>query len=298
MSEQSGSDTILIVDDEEQMRVVIQRILEDEGYSCLAAEDGIEAQEVIRSKVGALSAVLLDWTMPRMTGIDLLRWMKEEPRIEHIPVIMETAMDKPSFIKEGIEAGAFYYLTKPIERDVLLSVVKAAIDDFHFTQGLLRKLQECGNPFAVLEEATFRLRTLYEAETLAARIANAAPDPERTMVIAELINNAVEHGNLGIDYEEKTKLVSEGKWFAEVERRLALPENANKHVRVHLKKEQGNLFVEIEDQGPGFDFERFLTIDESRLFDNHGRGIAIAGSSLDVRFVRPGNKVIVSISLQ
>ena len=118
------------------------------------------------------------------------------------------------------------------------------------------------------------------------------------MVIAELINNAVEHGNLGIDYEEKTKLVSEGKWFAEVERRLALPENANKHVRVHLKKEQGNLFVEIEDQGPGFDFERFLTIDESRLFDNHGRGIAIAGSSLDVRFVRPGNKVIVSISLQ
>ena len=93
------------------------------------------------------------------------------------------------------------------------------------------------------------------------------------------------------------KLLEENAWDGEVTRRLALPENANRNVEVRMKRVEGNLLIEIEDQGPGFDFGRYLKIEESRLFDNHGRGIAIARSALNVEFVGSGNKAVVTIPL-
>ncbi|MCX6144299.1 MAG: ATP-binding protein, partial [Ignavibacteriales bacterium] len=152
-------------------------------------------------------------------------------------------------------------------------------------------------PLAFMEEGTFRFRTLAEADQLAVMIASATPEPEHAMVIAELLLNAVEHGNLGITYEDKGRLVADNTWNEEIDRRLALPENEKKYAMVRMRKEGTNLRVEIEDEGPGFDFERFMHIDEARLFDNHGRGIAVARSTLDVEFIQPGNKVIVTIPM-
>ncbi len=291
-------DTVLVVDDDLPMQKVLQRMLLDDGYGCHTASDGLEAQEIIQSKQDVLSTVVLDWMMPRMTGIELLRWMKDQPQIEHIPVIMLTAMDQPSRIREGIEAGAFYYLTKPFQRPLLRSIVRAAVSDTHCRRRLMQKLRECENPLAFLEEGTFRFRTLADADLLAARIASATPEPEHAIVIGELLANAVEHGSLGITYEEKTKLVDDSVWEAEVDRRLALPENAGKSVQVRMKKGEKNIEILIEDQGQGFDFERWVKFDESRVFDNHGRGIAIAMASLNIQFLGTGNKVLVTIPVQ
>jgi CheY-like chemotaxis protein len=292
-----GRDTVLVVDDEQALRVVLRKMLEDEGVGVLTAGDGTEAQAILQANPETISAVVLDWLMPSMNGIDLLRWMKTEQNIEHIPVIMLTALDDPERIKEGIDAGAFYYLIKPFERTLLKSILRAAVFDFHSTRHLLEKLRHYEKPITHLEEGTFRFRTLQEAEQVAVMIASATPDPEHAMVIAELLMNAVEHGNLGITYSEKGKLIDENAWHQEVERRLALPENVRKDVLVKIKKSEGQLEIEIEDRGPGFDYERFLRIDESRLFDNHGRGIAIALASLDVRFIEPGNKIVVKIPI-
>jgi CheY-like chemotaxis protein len=269
-----------------------------EGFDCLTADDGTEAQEILRSNPEAVTTVVLDWVMPRMSGIDLLRWMKNQPHIEHIPVVMLTALSDPSRIKEGIEAGAFYYLTKPFQRELLRSIVTAAVSDCHCSRKMLRKLKESEQPLALLEEGTFRFRTLAEAELLAVRLASATPDPEHAMPIAELLMNSVEHGSLGITYEEKTQLVENNTWEAEVERRLALPENVRKDVLVRMKKEGGSLRIEIEDQGPGFDYEQYLKMDESRLFHNHGRGIAIARASLKIDYIGSGSKVVVTVPLQ
>jgi YesN/AraC family two-component response regulator len=244
-----------------------------------------------------LSVVILDWVMPQMSGIELLRWMKKQARIEHIPVIMLTALDDPERIKEGIDAGAFYYLIKPFQRPLLQSILRAAVSDYHSTRQLLEKLKQCARPLAFMEEGSFRFRTVAEADQLAVMIASATPEPEHAMVIAELLLNAVEHGNLGITYEDKGRLVADNTWDEEIDRRLALPENEKKYAMVHMRKEGTNLRIEIEDEGPGFDFERFMQIDEARLFDNHGRGIAIARSALNVEFIQPGNKVIVTIPM-
>jgi DNA-binding response OmpR family regulator len=288
-------DTVLIVDDEQALRSVLAKMLIDEGCRVLTAADGTDAQAVLQANPEPISVVILDWMMPQMTGIELLRWMKKQPHIEHIPVIMLTALDDPERIKEGIDAGAFYYLIKPFQRSLLQSILRAAVSDYHSTRQLLDRLKQCARPLAFMDEGTFRFRTLAEAEQLAVMIASATPEPEHAMVIAEILLNAVEHGNLGITYEDKGRLVEDSTWHEEIERRLALPENQRKYAVVRMKRDGNNLRIEIEDQGPGFDFERYAQVDESRLFDNHGRGIAIARSALKVEFVEPGNKVIVTI---
>lgn len=288
-------DTILVVDDESIIRLLVRKILEDEGYSVHLAADGGEAQSIIQSGSVSFSAVLLDWAMPKMNGMELLRWVKNEPRYDHIPVIMQTAMDHPDQIKEGIEAGAFYYLTKPIQKDLLKSIVRAAVTDFRYKQVLHDKLRLSEQAFGLLEEGTFHFRTLAEGENLAIRIANASSKPEDAMVIAELLTNAVEHGNLGITYEEKSKLLEEGRWVAEVERRLVLPANSAKFVEVRIRRDHGQILVEIEDQGPGFDFLKYMTFDETRVFDTHGRGIAMATNALGVQYLDKGNRVRVTV---
>ena len=298
MVNEPNRDTVLVVDDEEPLREVLQRMLEEEGCGVLTGADGTEGLRILQTHPDSISVVILDWMMPQMTGIDLLRWMKRQRHIEHIPVIMLTALDDPDRIKEGIDAGAFYYLIKPFQRPLLNSILRAAVADYHAFRHLLETLKQYKKPIALLEEGTFRFRTPQEAEQVAVMIASAAPDPEHAMVIAELLLNAVEHGNLGITYAEKGKLVDANGWEQEVARRLALPENANRHVEVKVKRTGEELQIEIQDQGPGFDFQRYMTIDESRLFDNHGRGIAIARSALNVEFEGSGNKVVVRIPVE
>jgi DNA-binding response OmpR family regulator len=288
-------DTILIVDDDAAMRLLIEFMLKKDSYKVLKAENGSEAQSIIRSSQNDVSAILLDWQMPVMNGMEFLHWIKNESVSSDIPVIMATSMTSPENIKEGIDAGAFYYLTKPIEGGVLRSIVRAAIADFTQKRALLERLRRSDNPFGNLVEGAFRFRTLEEAEFLAVAIANSSPIPEKAMVISEILINAVEHGNLGITYEEKTAFVANDAFGQECERRLAMSENAQKYVEVRISRSGGKVVVQIEDQGNGFDFARYLRMDESRVFDNHGRGIALSSEFLGLEYKGRGNEVVVTI---
>jgi sigma-B regulation protein RsbU (phosphoserine phosphatase) len=291
-------DRILVVDDDPVIRLLIQRMLKDDGYALLMADDGAQARSLVENSKEPISAVLLDWQMPQMTGIDFLRWVKQEEKHEHIPVIMQTSMKDPQNIKEGIDAGAFYYLTKPVEEGVLRSIVRAALSDFHHTQVLLDRLRSSDNPFGLLQEGLFRFKTTGEAEFLAVAVANTSPVPQKAMVISEILLNAVEHGNLGITYDQKTDYIAKGTLRDEVDRRLALPENAEKWVGMKLKRYENALTIEVEDQGPGFEYQKYLQMDESRVFDNHGRGIAITNEYLGLNYIGKGNKVVVTIPIE
>lgn len=286
--------TVLIVDDDPNIRLLLQKILEEE-YEILTARDGVEAQEVLNQEGGRIGSVILDWSMPRLSGIEVLRWIKEQPALEHIPVIMHTVLTGPEQVKEGIDAGAFYYLPKPATEDIIRSIVRAAVADWKDRKRLLEQLKREEAPFVHLLEGHFRFRTLADGEHLAVMIANSCPQPERAAMIMEMITNGIEHGNLGITYEEKTKFMEEGTWYAEIERRLDLPEHAAKYIDLHFRRHKDKITILIEDCGQGFDFNAFLTLDEQRLLDNHGRGIAIARSYLDLEYQGKGNKVLVTI---
>ncbi len=168
-------------------------------------------------------------------------------------------------------------------------------------------LNEAGK---LAEAATFRFRKIEEAQVVANFLASACPNPRLAVIgIVELIMNAIEHGNLGISYEEKTTLQKEGKWPAELERRLMQPENLDKYVEVEFKrvpigsnqettKGSEELHIRIKDQGQGFDWLNFDKIPQEKTLQ-HGRGLTIAKSIVfsRIEFNEKGNEVLGVISI-
>jgi phosphoserine phosphatase RsbU/P len=143
-----------------------------------------------------------------------------------------------------------------------------------------------------------QIRTLQEAKALAAALAAEHPDPDRVVIgLTELLVNAVEHGNLGITYEEKAELLERGDLQAEIERRLALPALASRRVTVTLRHEPDQLVTTIEDEGDGFDWRPYLDVDPERSLNLNGNGIAIArGMSFDdLTYHGRGNRVVAVV---
>lgn len=289
--------TLLLVDDDVTFSNVIKSSLEKEGYMVHAAHHARDAMRFLNEHYREVEVMLLDWSMPDISGIELLRTMKRNKSYEDIQVIMQTVMASSENIQQGIEAGAFFYLVKPVKKELLISTIRAAIVDFERKKELLKKLAESERALRYLNEGTFRFQTVAEGDNLAVRIANECPNPQEAIYISELLANAVEHGNAGLTYDEKTQLISKNQLAAEVERRLALPENRNKYVQVTLKRTDEAFSVRVQDMGKGFDFQKFLQFDDSRVFDNHGRGIAILNALFPVQFLENGSKVLVEIPL-
>lgn len=147
----------------------------------------------------------------------------------------------------------------------------------------------------------FELQTLTEARNLAELLAYAFPDPARTQLgLTELLVNGVEHGNLSISYAEKSALLDQGQFEAELARRLALPEHRDKRVHITVERTDRNLELTILDDGSGFDWKQYLDLNRERADDLHGRGIAMAKliSFDEVKYRGCGNQVVVSVSLK
>ena len=269
--------SILVVDDNPTTLHLLARILEEEGYEITCATNGLEAMNELRSRVDNFDVIVLDRMMPVMDGMEMTRKILADSDLKHIPIIMQTAADQPEQISEGIKAGVFYYLTKPIERKTLLSVVSSAVKEVEQRRVLRAEMLRHRMSFGLIQVLKGSCRTLDEAESLASFLANCFPDPDRALTgISEILINGVEHGNLGISYDEKTRLMDENKWREEVMRRLDLPEFKDKKVTVIFEKKENTYYLQVTDQGKGFNWKSFLEFDPSRASHNHGRGIAMA----------------------
>ena len=127
-----------------------------------------------------------------------------------------------------------------------------------------------------LVSGIFEFRTLAEAEKLSALLAANYPDPDRVAVgIWELLCNAVEHGNLAIDFAEKSRLLRSGTYHAEIEHRLATSPFGKRVARVEFRRNRTRIRLSVLDEGQGFDFRAYLDADMP-LDAPNGRGIAIA----------------------
>ncbi len=285
---------ILAVDDEEFNLDIIVAYLEEAGFEVLTATSG-ESAMVVLEREPDIDILVLDRMMPGMNGMDVLKVMNSSEKLKDIPVIMQTAAASQQQIQEGIEAGVYYYLTKPYEDTILISVVRAALKSTMNRKRMVEEVRKSKGALALIENANFRFRTLDEVRDLAYYIAGCFPEPEAAVYgITEIMINAVEHGNLGISYADKTALMMEGNWEEEVERRLSLPENQDKFAYAELKVSDDEIRLCIKDCGKGFDWNNYLDISPSRATDPHGRGIPAARRlSFDsVEYVDDGSEVI------
>ncbi|MBI5919362.1 MAG: chemotaxis response regulator CheY [Nitrosomonadales bacterium] len=103
---------ILVVDDFSTMRRIVRNLLKELGFANVhEAEDGVDALKKLQG--GGFEFIVSDWNMPNMTGIELLRRVRADPTLKHLPVLMVTAEAKRENIIEAAQAGASGYIVKP-----------------------------------------------------------------------------------------------------------------------------------------------------------------------------------------
>lgn len=108
----------LVVDDFSTMRRIVRNLLKELGFTNIQeAEDGIDGLNKLRSE--EFDFVVSDWNMPNMTGIDMLRAIRADEKLKHLPVLMVTAEAKRENIIEAAQAGANGYVVKPFTAGTL-----------------------------------------------------------------------------------------------------------------------------------------------------------------------------------
>ena len=136
--EQTKTPVVLVVDDNQQNLELLQAYLEDMDCRTLPAHDGPEALQIIGKQNPDL--ILLDVMMPKMSGFEVCKRIKNDPKTSDIPVIMVTALNEFGDIERGVDSGTDDFISKPVNKLELLTRVKTMLKLKHLTDKLERTL--------------------------------------------------------------------------------------------------------------------------------------------------------------
>ncbi len=285
---------VLIVDDDSDSRDLLRSLVEEQGYSAAVAADGRLGLETFRSF--RPDVVFADVRMPEMDGLELLEAIRREDQSAIFIVV--TGFGCEEYAVRALRHGANDYIHKPIfDTDFVPFVRKLAhlIED----RAVQREVR------AMFANRTFTLeldnnpdRVPVIAWRMLEETGDAIPPDQRAGVhvgLIELLMNAVEHGNLGITYEQKgAALRTDPDGLAKLtHRRLAQPDLAARRVTVHFRMDARACEWVIVDEGAGFDWRAVPDATEGEaLYAAHGRGIMLSRLFFDsVEYQGLGNVV-------
>ena len=136
--EQEKPPTVLVVDDDPPSLELLQAYLEDVDCKTVSARDGPDALEIIAKEPPDL--ILLDVMMPKMSGFEVCKRIKKDPKTSDIPVIMVTALNEFGDIERGIDSGTDDFISKPVNKLELVTRVKTMLKLKHLSDKLERTL--------------------------------------------------------------------------------------------------------------------------------------------------------------
>jgi DNA-binding response OmpR family regulator len=116
---------LLVADDDEDILTLVQLRLSRSGYEVVVARDGEEALRLTREKHPDLA--VLDWMMPKASGVEVLRALRADAQTSDIPVILLTARASEADIQEGLAAGADDYIAKPFSPQELAARIQVIL---------------------------------------------------------------------------------------------------------------------------------------------------------------------------
>jgi CheY-like chemotaxis protein len=264
------------VDDEADVRGILASLVAKHGFSVTEGKDGEEAVRLVAERRPDL--VFLDVMMPKLTGLEALAQIREAN--PDVCVVLVSATASQEHVEEALRLGAVNFIQKPFDRREIGFVVqriRTAIDEEADLQAVLGLLEErktvlsLGNDTGTIAKVVAflgrELRLHYPGRDTGAT--------EVKLALYEAIANAVEHGNLEIGYDDKTKAASEpGGVQALIEKRRHEAPYATRKVRVEARYGADEVEYRIRDGGPGFSVKR----QEARRQDLtalHGRGILL-----------------------
>lgn len=240
---------ILIVDDKEDSRKILQVILNKEGYNLIFASSGHEAIE----KMSLLKPdlVLLDVMMPDMNGFEVCKHIRENPRIADIPVIIVTGLDERQARLEGLSAGADDFISKPIDKHELKARVQT-ITRLNRQRHLMAETINTQN--MELKELNSKLKKFLEED--ASKVASLLL-VERDKFKWIIDNEAI--GYIILDEHDTILYINlQGRVYLDIEKEADL----NKPFLELLKK---NYYLEEEhlwDNWPA-EFTRYITVNKN-----------------------------------
>jgi two-component system response regulator RegX3 len=188
------SGRILIVEDDATLRYAISRLLERDGFAVDVADDGEAGIDAARS--GEYDVVLLDWMLPKISGIDVCRALRAESAV---PIIMLTAKETEANRVLGLELGADDYVTKPFSSAELVSRIRSLMRRRALDLGDQRQVQSVGG--VVLDLARHRVEVdgaLVQLTPTEFRLVSLlASDPERVFSREEIMRHLWESAFVG-----------------------------------------------------------------------------------------------------
>ena len=271
----SETSQVIIASNNLQLSNLIKEIVPEE-YKLDVCNNGDELFKQLILQPENYSIIVIS---PTEDNLHLLHQLNTCSKTRTIPVLMEllhntTIEEIDNYIRSGIR----YCLPATLELETVKNMLFAAINDRKKHLALVRDISAERSALTMFN-ALFKFQRLEDCQSLANLISNACPNPKLAIIgIAEILINAIEHGNLGISYAEKTKLQSYSNWFEEIEKRVNLPENKNKYVTVSFDRTKEYIKLHVKDEGIGFEWSKFQQLDSSRIHDSHGRGIIMAKS--------------------
>jgi CheY-like chemotaxis protein len=287
---------VAIVEDDAGTRRYMEETIRSLGHEMRSAEDGISGLDLVRDWEPHL--VFLDIQLPGLDGLDVLAAIRDEA-IDTI-VIVNTAYGTEDHAIRALRLRANDYLRKPVRHADLIPMLRK------FEDIVAARLAPTALPEFVLTrhcEVAFgnRLEDVARVADYLANEAEMGRDRPLTLGITlglvELLNNAVEHGNLGITGPEKTEALSSSQrsYRDLVTDRQADPARSVRQVRVALTSTRDHADWVITDEGEGFDWRSVVgNLDEPDPLALHGRGIFLASCYFDtVEYIGRGNVVRV-----
>jgi two-component system response regulator HydG len=184
---------ILVVDDEESHRIMLRAVLKDEGYEVVKAADGSEAVRAVEQE--PFDLVLLDVRMKTMDGIEALNEIRKISPL--IPVLIMTAYASVKTAVEALKAGAFDYLTKPLDIEELKILIEKALELYHLREENLTLKERLGDrfDFSKIIGKSRKMIELFDTLSL------VAPTDATILILGEsgtgkeLVANAIHHNS-------------------------------------------------------------------------------------------------------
>jgi two-component system chemotaxis response regulator CheY len=115
-----------VVDDSRAVRMILSKILTGLGFEVSHASNGKEALELIEAEQAPVQLVLVDWNMPEMNGLDLVKCLRRHQEFESMVIVMVTTESEMDHMLAALEAGANEYVMKPFTREILVEKLQLA----------------------------------------------------------------------------------------------------------------------------------------------------------------------------
>jgi CheY-like chemotaxis protein/anti-sigma regulatory factor (Ser/Thr protein kinase) len=262
------------------------------GYQYFEAPDGKSGIEVYKQNKPDL--VLTDVKMPEMSGIELTKQIKGIE--QDADVVIMTGYGSEELVVEALRSGASNYVKKPVSLNEL----------FNILDSLILKRERRKKSVVIKDVVTHEQKNLIIDNDITRIwgvinqiLFNIPENVPESMIegmrlgLYEIILNSIEHGNLGISYEEKSQALQNNSYLNLLANRSNEQSRRDTKVFINCTYNREVFEIEITDQGEGFDYKMLANMeDQDRMLRAHGRGIFLASLYFDkLKYEDPGNKV-------